>query len=120
MDLRTSKASTFAQGTVGTPVGNAISSAAHVGETEYPIQGAGPFTGEQISSMAQRLLRQNLPAPIVATVVESMISANTEGSSTSQVGVAEGSGARSVHGTQADAPPPSYYYQASSPRLGAS
>jgi hypothetical protein len=50
--------------------------------------------------------------------VESMISANTEASSASQVGVAEGSGARSVHSAQADAPPPSYDYGARSPRLG--
>jgi hypothetical protein len=118
--LGMSKASTFGQGTVGTLVGNATLSVAQVGETEHPTpdttSAQGGFTGEQINSMAQRLLRQNMPAPVVATVVESMISANTESSSTSRVGVAEGSGARSVHVPQADTPPPSYDYKASSPR----
>jgi hypothetical protein len=123
MDLGVSKTSPFGQGTVGTPVGNAIVSTAQAGETEHQTQDAtsaqqGRFTGEQISSMTQRLLRQNLPAPIVATVVESMINANTEPSaSASQVDVAqaEGLGARSVHNQEADAPPPSYDYKTRSP-----
>ena len=102
-DLATSTASSR-QGDVTAPVDtpSAPRQSTLLSNPSTPSTQAG-FTDEQIGSMAQLLLRQNLPAPIVTTVVESMMNANAEGS--------VGGSSRVAQSPPIDAPP-SYDFKA--------
>ena len=108
-NLETSPASSLGQGEVTVPVdtSSAPRPSTSLPNASTPSAQAG-FTEEQIASMTQLLLRQNLLAPIVTTVVERMMNANAEGA----VG-----GSSWVSQSPPPDAPPSYDFQASEVHL---